>query len=72
MFGIDGIQGQCDADDRAKKAKDRNSPNDDAKQGILIMRARSIGFGQIFEFVAKSFGRAQPGDVLHCSAQRFT
>ena len=68
-LGIDAVQGQRDADDRAQKAEDGDRPHDQAKQAIAAMGQRGIAVGKIFQFIAEAFGRTETQDVLHRRAE---
>ena len=68
-IGIDGVQGQRDADDGAQKAEDGDRPHDQAKQAIAAMGERGIAVGKVFQFIAEAFGRTETQDVLHRRAE---
>ena len=68
-LGIDGVQGQRDADDGAQKAEDGDRPHDQAKQAIAAVGQRGIAVGKILQFIAEAFGRTETQDVIHRRAE---
>ena len=68
-LGIDAVQGQRDADDRAQKAEDGDRPHDQAKQTVAAVGPRGIPIGKVFQFIAEAFRRTETQDVLHRRAE---
>ena len=68
-LGIDAVQGQRDADDRAQKAEDGDRPHDQAKQAIAAVGQRGIAVGEILQLIAEAFGRTETQDIMHRRAE---
>ena len=68
-FGIDGVQGQRDADHGAQKAQDGDRPHNQAKQAIAAVGQCGVAVGKVLQFVAEALGRTQTHDIVHRRAE---